>query len=139
MVRSHVLKLVDGYGLGREDDWLSGKSVTVPQSFVDNLCSDVSVNDLNFTPPIAAILARATNNQSTLSLDEIAAYCLTRVGTTLWRCVKPRTGCDIRFVVMKSAMWSIVILTTPIFAPTHAVFARSPRGRKAQISRRPRI
>lgn len=73
VVRSHVLKLIDGYGLGREDDWLSGKSVTVPQSFVDNLCSDESINDLNLTAAIADILARATNTQSTLSLDEIAA------------------------------------------------------------------
>ena len=73
VVRSYVLKLVDGYGLGREDDWLSGKSVSVPQSFVDNLCSDDSVNDLNVTAPITAILARATSSQSTLSLDEIAA------------------------------------------------------------------
>jgi len=70
-IRPHVLRLADGAGMGREDDWLSGTSVEVPAGF--NFPPVAPANSFNRTLPSAPITStlRKVGAGDTLTVDEI--------------------------------------------------------------------
>jgi len=72
MVRA-VLKLADGAGLAREDDWLTGQSVEIPEGFKLTPPSSPAVFH---HPPVAkkirAILDQALAGDDTLSISQIS-------------------------------------------------------------------
>ena len=68
-----VLKLSDGAGLAREDDWLTGRSVEIPEGFESAPTSSPTVFQ---HPPVAnktrAILDQALAGDDTLSVNQIS-------------------------------------------------------------------
>ena len=68
-----VLKLSDGAGLAREDNWLTGRSVEIPEGFEPAPPSSPAVFQ---HPPVAnktrAILDQALAGDDTLSVDQIS-------------------------------------------------------------------
>jgi len=70
---SAVLKLSDGAGMAREDDWLTGQSVEIPESFKDTPTATPVVFP---HPPVSkktrAILDRALAGDDTLRAEEIS-------------------------------------------------------------------
>ena len=71
-IRPHVLRLSDGAGLGREDDWLSGTSVDVPGGFhFPPVATAFTIERMQASNPVASILGKAESG-GTLSVDEIS-------------------------------------------------------------------
>ena len=71
-VRGVVLRLSDGAGLAREDDWLSGLSVEIPEAFRNRRPPAVGRSAPIVSSEIRSILDRATEGQVSLEVDEIA-------------------------------------------------------------------
>jgi FO synthase len=68
----HVLRLADGSGRGREDDWLTGTTVEVPEPFAQWKPSDkTSLSETLVSGEVQSILAKSEARQE-LSIEEIA-------------------------------------------------------------------
>jgi FO synthase len=68
-----VLKLCDGAGLAREDDWLSGQSVEIPEDFSLSLRTAQTVlNRDSESKDIRAVLDQALAGDHAFSVDEIS-------------------------------------------------------------------
>jgi len=68
-----VLKLADGVGLAREDDWLSGQSVEVPERFsVGPFPAEDNPYHLPVSGTIRSILDAAMTGSHSFGLDEIS-------------------------------------------------------------------
>lgn len=71
--RSAVLQLMDGQGLARQDQWLSGVSETIPDYLRKQLADHSKPQAANTAPsPITQILDRAVQSQETLTHTDIA-------------------------------------------------------------------
>jgi len=72
-VRRYVLKLSDGAGLAREDEWLSGHSVELPKDFFTTPpAKETQVRERSSTA-VGRILATSLEGARTLSVEEISA------------------------------------------------------------------
>jgi len=68
-----VLKLTDGAGLAREDNWLSGQSVEIPEGFDLTPASSPAIfNPLPVAEKTRAILDNAMAGDHTLSVKEVS-------------------------------------------------------------------
>jgi FO synthase len=70
-IEPYVLKLSDGAGLAREDDWLTGTSVDIPRGFHFPPASAITFIRSSASIPIASILGKAESGDS-LSVEEIS-------------------------------------------------------------------
>ncbi len=71
-VRPYVLKLADGAGLGREDNWLSGTSVELPREVqFPAAYSDIRIERNSSSNPVVPILQKAEAGD-TLTVAEIS-------------------------------------------------------------------
>lgn len=72
-VRRYVLRLADAAGLAREDSWLSGTSVDVPEYFsVAPSPAPRQVAGLKTSSEISAMLKKASRGGGTLNIDDIS-------------------------------------------------------------------
>jgi FO synthase len=72
-IQGSVFKLADGAGLAREDSWLSGSSVEVPEAFSHaTSTSRIRLGRLPVMKKTREILARATTAGDTLGIEEIS-------------------------------------------------------------------
>lgn len=70
-VEVYVQKLSDAPGLAREDEWLSGTSVTLPRGFrIAAAVHGISIDRLQLTSAVGSILRRAEDREG-LSQDQI--------------------------------------------------------------------
>jgi FO synthase len=71
-VRPHVLRLSEGAGLAREDEWLSGHSIELPKGFsIASSSSDIQIRRRS-PSRIERILATSLDSDRTLSVGEIS-------------------------------------------------------------------
>jgi FO synthase len=82
-----VLKLADGAGYGRENDWLSGRSVEVPEDFEPGpSVRDPSGKQQPVSKNISALLEKIQSDHCSLSVDEVSSLFNARGGDYLAVC-----------------------------------------------------
>ena len=71
--RRYVFKLSDGAGLGREDQWLSGRTVELPEGFFTKPpATPIRIDGLRSSRKTRSVLAAASEARRELSVDEIS-------------------------------------------------------------------